>query len=427
MLFLAFVIVGALETTGCGKASSSSKIHLTISSWGGINENAILSRMIGDFEKKHPNIRVHLERVPYNNYVPKLMTDIAGGVAPDVIFVEVGNFANFYYSHALQPLNSFIQADPNFKLSAYYPQEIRHFTVDQQVYVVPRDIAPIACVFYNENEFKAAHLPYPNDNWNWNQFLYDARHLTKRLPDGHTTQWGVIDDWTMIEPWIYSAGCQWVNNIEHPTQWTLAATPNFLTAIRFRRNLITKYKVMIPPASLSAIGGAGTSDLFINGKVAMFISGIWRTPPFRHEIKNFKWNVAMFPKGPTGIRAFASGGSGYAILKSCKHKQAAWKLIKYIDGVKGETLLAQTGLAQPAMMSVAESKAFLDKLPPLNKKMLLKAVKYAIFPPLATNFAEVENGLVYPALDDVWDGRKSVVKATKQIRRILAKNPPRDK
>ncbi len=53
----------------------------------------------------------------------------------------------------------------------------------------------------------------------------------------------------------------------------------------------------------------GTGDLFINGNVAMFLSGIWKTPTFR-QAKNFKWDVVMLPKGPGGNRAFRHGWIG---------------------------------------------------------------------------------------------------------------------
>ena len=34
---------------------------------------------------------------------------------------------------------------------------------------------------------------------------------------------------------------------------------------------------------------------------------------YLRKIKGLEWDVAMFPKGPSGIRGFGTGGSGYSI------------------------------------------------------------------------------------------------------------------
>jgi multiple sugar transport system substrate-binding protein len=175
---------------------------------------------------------------------------------------------------------------------------------------------------------------------------------------------------------------------------------------------------------MSAMGGMGTSDLFVNGTSAMFLSGIWKTPTFRQQIKDFKWDVAMFPKGPTGVRAFGTGGSGYGILKTSGHKAEAWKLIKFISGENGAKRIAQTGLAQPAMQSVAAGPDFLDGKDPQNKKMLLEAVKYVKYMPMAKNSQEIQNGVIVPVLDKVWSGTINAQQAADLLKPQLAKQPP---
>jgi len=120
-----FIVIVAGVFPGCGSKDEGTKIK--ISSWGDLQENAILVDLIADFEKTHPGIQVELERIPFNEYVTKLLTQVAGGLAPDVIFVEVNNFTDLYLRGALEPLNSYMQAD-NFSLDGYYPQVVDRFT-----------------------------------------------------------------------------------------------------------------------------------------------------------------------------------------------------------------------------------------------------------------------------------------------------------
>ncbi len=416
--FACLALVSILTLTGCSKSSGT---KIKISSWGSPEENQILVDLLNDFQKTHPDIQVELQRIPYGEYTTKLLTEVAGGLAPDVVFTEVGNFADFYLRGALEPLNPYIQSD-HIDLSAYYPQVVDRFTVDGQTYVIPRDTAPICAVFYNKNAFDEAGVPYPSDDWTYDQFVATAKKVMKTDASGRVTRWGFIDDWVMPEAWVYDFDGSYVDNIKHPTKWTFATDPNTLKGIQFRADLIGKYKIMMPPSGLAAMGGMGTGDMFSNGTVAMFVSGIWKTPTFR-LIKNFKWDVVMLPKGPGGHRGFSTGGSGYGILKSSTHKKEAWELVKYISGEEGEKKLAQTGLAQPALMSEANT-TFLDNQDPKNKKMLLEAVKYVKYPPMCKNWSEVSLSIIGPELDKVWNGTETPEEAMEKLKPLLEKNTP---
>jgi multiple sugar transport system substrate-binding protein len=163
--------------------------------------------------------------------------------------------------------------------------------------------------------------------------------------------------------------------------------------------------------------------MFENGTAAMYFSGLWKVPQFS-QIKDFKWDVAMFPKNPEGFRGFSTGGSGYGILKSSKHKEAAWELVKYISGDEGARALAGTGLAQPAIMSVANSPTFLNGQDPQNKKMVLDAMKYVKYNPMCKNWFEVHDSIIGPELDRVWNGTESAKDAMESLKSELDKNPP---
>ncbi len=417
--FACLALLCTVALNGCFKSGGT---KIKISSWGSPEENQILTDLINDYNKIHPDAQAELERIPFGDYVTKLLTQIAGGQAPDVIFVEVNNFVDLFLRGALEPLNPYIQAD-HMDLSIYYPQVVDRFTVDGQTYVIPRDTAPIGVIFYNKNAFDEAGVPYPTDDWDWNQFVADGKKVMKADATGHVTRWGFVDEWPLFDAWVYDAGGSFADNVKHPTKWTFATDPNTLKGIQFRADMMNKYKMMLPPSSLTAMGGMGTSDMFINGSVAMYLSGIWPTPKFR-AIKNFKWDVAMFPKNPEGFRAFPTGGSGYGILKTSTHKKEAWELVKYISGEEGAKKLAATGLAQPSIMSAANSPLFLDNQDPKNKKMVLDAMKYVKYNPMCKNWFEVHDSIIGPELEKVWNGTETAAEAMDHLRPVLEKNPP---
>ncbi len=406
------VIAVAFAFSGCGKKGFGGGT-LRFMYWGDVAEIEIINNQIAKFTKD-TGIKVSAERAPSGPpYMEKVLTQFAGGSAPDVLFIEVNNFKKFAEKDILEDLTPYLENETAFKKEDFYPQIIDRFTVDNKLYVLPRDIAPICVVYYNKNLFDEAGIKYPTDNWNVKEFLLKAQKLTKKDSNGKVIQFGFVDDWPLWEPWVLSFGGSLVNDIKNPTRCTLDSK-KAIEAVQFRADMIHKYKVMPSPSQQTAMGGMGTGDMFMSGKVGMFFSGIWKTPTFR-QIKDFKWDVVMFPKGPTGIRAFTSGGSGYSVVKSSKNKEAAWKLVTYLAGIEGQTQLAQTGLAQPAMIKIAESEAFLDGKAPSRKKIVLDGVEYAKFMPLLSNWEEINVSMIAPAFDKIWNGKAKAEEIMKPL------------
>ena len=396
---------------GCAKLGGAPTVK--ISSWGDVKENAILTDLINEFMKSHPDVKVELQRVPWGEYNTKLLTQYAGGIAPDVIFVSTDNIADLYYRHVLAPLDEYVKADPNFPVKDFYPTVMDRFTIDGSLYVIPRDISPVCLMYYNKKAFDEAGVAYPKDSWTWADFLAVSKKLVKKDASGRVTRWAFTEDWAMVEPWIYSSGGRWVDNPQKPGKWAFD-TPEFVRGLQFRADLMLKYKIMPTPANMTAMGGTGSSDMFVNGTTAMMVSGVWKTPQFR-DIKAFDWDVALFPRGPEGQRGYQSGGSGYGIMNTCKNKKAAWDLVSFLSGADGQRKMAATGLVQPSLMSAANSPVFLDGQKPLNKKILLAAEPFGIFMPLMVNWLEFYQGSAIPTFDNIWSGKITAQQAVSKL------------
>lgn len=400
-LLVIILILSGLIFTGCKDTKIfKGKTILRAAYWGDIKEVDIITNSVKRFKEKNPGIDVQLEKLPAGDaYIEKMLTQIAGGNPPDVMFVNAERFIVFAEKGVLLSLNDFIKKD-NFPINKYYKKIVDKFTVKGNVYALPRDIAPICVIYYNKDLFDRAGVKYPTNDWTWDDLLKKSQKLTKG--EGPNKIFGYADDWPIWDAWVLSNGGKYVDDIKNPKK-CLLDSKEVLEALKFRQNLIYKYKVMPSLSNMSAMGGVGASDLFVQGKVAMFHSGIWKTPFFR-EIKNFRWDTVMFPKSSKGKRGFPLSGAGYAVLKSTKYPEAAWKLVTYLAGEEGQIELAQTGLAQPAIQEIAKSKNFLDDNSPKSKAFLLEAVDYGTFAPDISSWTEILNRHFWPAMDKVWNG-----------------------
>lgn len=405
------VLAALLFFPGCGDSGAKSGItEVKVAFWGSPEEVDIITHSIEGWQKEHPAIKVVFEHTPYSGYDSKILTRIAGGAAPDIIATEVNYFVTFASKGVLENLTPFVEKDAEFKPADFFPQIIDRFTVNGGLHAVPRDVAPFACVFYNKDLFDQAGLSYPTDEWTWDDMLRMARALTRKDAGGRTVQYGFYG-WAW-QNFVYGNGGTLVDDVKNPKRSTLT-DPDTTAGLQFYADLSNLYAVAPTPTALSNLG-MGVDMMFAGGRLAMFLSGIWETPLLRNY--KFKWDVAMFPKNSKGDRAFGTGGSGYAILKSSKHKNEAWEVIKALTGEKGQARLAERGLAQPARIAVAQSEHWATHpAPPANKAMLNQAVEHIVFDPFHPRWREIEDKYLRPAFELVFTGKKTAEEAAREL------------
>lgn len=411
--YWALALAALGQTMGCTYSNSKATTVIRCIGWGDKEEAAILQSAVDEFKKTHPGVEVELDRAPYGEYITKVLTLFSGGMAPDVMAVNAEQMISFASRGVFADLKPYLDKDPTLKASDFYPEAIDHYTVNGVLTALPRDIAPIAVVYYNKKKFDEAGVPYPKDDWTMDDLLATAQKLTKKDASGKTIQFGFVgaDNSPSWDAWVYAWGGALVDNEKNPTR-CVVDSPQAIAGVQFLADLVTKYHVMPSLADLTSMGSMGNSDLFMNGTVAMFYSGIWLTPQFR-QIKDFDWDAVEFPKGPGGRRAFPMSAAGYAIVKTCKNPALAYELVKYLAGETGEKLMASTGLTQPALKALAQSNIFLDGQPPKSKGFLVDAVKYGHFQPLDPNVAEWK-ARIEAILDRVWAGEETPEKALKR-------------
>ncbi len=412
LLLLIPLTVGWI-TTGCAGSSApnaESRPLVRVAYWGGPEEVAIISEVIQQWQHDHPEIQVRLEHTPFSAYVSRLLTRMAGDVAPDIIATEVNMFVNFWAKDTLLPLNRFIDSDPSFRIEEFFPEVLQRFTVDGHVYAIPRDTAPFACVFYNKRLFDEAGLAYPTDQWTLGDLLQIAKRLTVREGE-RVVRYGFYG-WAW-QNFVYAYGGRLVDDLYHPTR-CLLDDPKAIAGLQFYADLMNTHQVAPTPIALGNLA-MGAQQLFMSQRVAMFSSGIWETPILR-QITDFDWDVVMFPKGPTGLRAFGTGGTGYCILKSSRHPEAAWEVLKALAGDQGQALLAEKGLAQPANQRVAEGSRWAGSpLPPSHKDILNEAVEFARYEPFIPEWREIYELHILPELDLVFNGQLTAEEAVARI------------
>jgi multiple sugar transport system substrate-binding protein len=265
-------------------------------------------------------------------------------------------------------LTTLIEKDPTFRLDDYYPNVVDIARRGKALYAIPQDFTPMV-VYYNKRLFDKAGVPYPTSDWNFAQFRDVAKKLT--IPGDSSeappkqygfafTNWPA--GWVM---WLWNNGADHVAPDGSKTTGYLDS-PKAVEALTYLRGLVTEDKVAPSISQTAALG----VDPFANGQAAMAISGHWSLVGYKAAPKGpdgkpkITWDdlgvVALPHETPESQTVMYE--SGYAIGAHSKHKDLAWKFIKYMTSHRVQSVYQSSGIAVCGRKDVAEERAKASKL-----------------------------------------------------------------
>ena len=425
-LFLLLLLLAAVL------ARAAEPVTLRFVVWDGDEALKTIKEQARAFEAAHPGIQVAVENVSYDLYFDKLLTEYAAGVAPDVAMLNPDFFQRYSSRGALMPLNDLAAKTPGFSFDDWYPSILKACSYKGTVYVLPRDIAPIAIVYYNKQALDKAGIPYPDGTWTWDfkphpedpkDFTTILQKLQKKDASGKVTGWGLVpDDPTfLIDAFTLGQGARYVDDPENPTK-LLYDDPRVVDAFQLYSDLANKDRLV--PSTIS-LAGTSSRQLFTQQKCAMLLSGIWVTNDLRKEISKpgdggFDWDIGLGPSYRNGKQAYPTGGSGYAIMAKTAHPKEAWELTRWMAGEHGMEAMAAAGIAQPAIRKYALQEPWIPgpttppaQQVPHNRIITDQAEPHVVFAPTGFLYKEV-NDIVRQPATQIYSGDKTAKEAFAQ-------------
>ena len=105
-------------------------VTLSYMMWGSVNEIKSVRKSLDEFESTHPGLKVRIVHASgSSNYRTKLQTMAAGGVPPDLMYVEATDFPAYHIRGMFLDLTPYAEADEHFSFGDYYPRLMELFTV----------------------------------------------------------------------------------------------------------------------------------------------------------------------------------------------------------------------------------------------------------------------------------------------------------
>lgn len=341
-------------------ALAAPPVTVSFVGWGSPEEKVVMTRVLEDFERRHPGIRVKYTQIPGvgYEYLNKVRLLIVAGMAPDVFYVPDGAFGELVTRDTLLKLDERIAQSKVVKLEEIWTSALDRYRFDGRnlhqgsLYCLPKDIGPNV-MFYNKDVFKARGVPFPDAKtpMTWDQAIATWKKLT--FKDGRIQHYGVSG--YPYEAAVWSSGGEIVD--VEKRQWVLNS-PVGAAAVQWCADLGLVHKVA-PDGSKSGGGSSSPSQLFEAQLAAMHVDGRWMVPRFR-ELK-FDWDVAPLPVPKAGQKPVMwSGSVGFGISAKTAVPDPAFKLVEYLAGPEGQTALTRTGLQVPNQRWLAKTEVFMQ-------------------------------------------------------------------
>lgn len=370
--------------------------------WGSPEEIAIHQQVADAYMEANPNVKIELWSQPWGDYFTKLDTLFAAGdgsAIPDVFFMSP--IQKYAASGLIQSLDPFIE-ETGLDREDYWPGALESTSLDGVVYGFPRDSA-VEVLYYNKDDFDAAGLEYPTDEWTWDDLRAAAEALTIKDDTGRISRYGLAAEGGKYFNFVGGNGGAILDDMFAPSECKLS-TPESIEGIEFFAGMMND-EIAWRDANLGQAGGDQAA--FLSGQASMFIQNASRVPAMNAAGVNY--DVAAVPLAPSGGRqAGSTNGAAWVMSALSDQTEDAWAFMQFLQSPEGgQAVYFSAGDAFPPTKSGANSPVFLDdSRGPANKQAWLVGAESA--PPNGNGWFpewnELNSTLISPVLTSIWAG-----------------------
>ncbi len=298
--------------------------------------------------------KVKLDMVPFTSIqVEGVETDllaIAGGMAPDILYINFRKSDNYIRNNFLYPLNKYIEKLPEKDLENWVTPKIWP-VIDRKgpdgkkhIWAMPYGDALGKVLLYRKDLFDKKKLAYPDKNWTWNKMLNAAKVITDPANDiyGVGLTRGTHESWHWIT-FLWSAGGEVMVYNKQDDSWlctfdsdAAVEALDFYTRLSADKWYDKEGKLRRGYSSKDASDRNAKWD---RGQIAMKIS--YFDEKLFSTIDPEVTGMAPVPLGPTGIRGAELNCRMLGLFSKIKSpvvRDAAWEYIRFINSTEAQRI-----------------------------------------------------------------------------------------
>ena len=381
---LVFVILMLVWTTGCKKEDG-----VVVDFWhvmgGPLGRR--LDEMISDFNRLHPEGRVHSVHMgSYDVLAQKLMGAISSNSPPVLAQMYESWTDQFWEAGDLLPMADFIRNEPEFDIEDFFPVFIEDNTYDSILVTLPFNKS-VPVFYYNVDLLRQHGIEhFPQD---WSEFREACQRI--RTSEVWPTSWP-IDVW-YFSTMLYQYGGLLYDENENTPRFN---SPEGIEVIEYLVDLVRDSMFYLSP-------GFQRQDEFLSGNVAMIPASVvsWA---FMKGKSAFQMGVAAFPQGPQPAVVIAGTNIGMFKKSSAAQRKLAWEFVEWFLDAKNQFRWTEASYYLPTRRRATETEQF--------KRFLIENPEYADIV-AQLDFAQTE-----PKVKEWFSGRIYLNEAMEEAMRL---------
>lgn len=323
-LIASFLLV-TISQWGC-RSSPSSETVLIFWAMGAEGEN--VQKLIPEFERRNPGIKVKVQSIPWTAAHEKLLTAYAGNSTPDI--TQLGNtwIPEFTLLNAIEDLNPWIENSSIVKKEKYFEGIWDTNVMDGVPFGIPWYV-DTRVMFYRKDILEQAGYKNPPATWDeW----FDASMKIKQLAGGKE-KYAVLLPTNEWVPFVVTGLQNGSTLLKDDNRYSDFSGEKFTKAFEY---IMRFYQKKLAPVGITQV--TNIYQGIAEGFFAMYITGPWNIGEFQKRMPaalQDKWMTAPLP-GPDMDTPGVSlaGGASLVIFRNSTKKEQSWKFIEYLSAVQ---------------------------------------------------------------------------------------------
>jgi multiple sugar transport system substrate-binding protein len=324
--------------------------------WGDNADIPAWDQLSKNYMEMNPNVTVNVTAVadPNNNFYPKLQTMVAGGTPPAVSSFQGWEWQTYADKDLLAPLDAWIERDG---LTGPYPEGYK--AIDDSTirngkrYLVPTQAGTMV-MFYLKKPFDDAGMPYPTDDWTFEEFLEMSEKLTMEKDGGKQYGMQANGSWFRDIAYIRSTGLQEFDELVDPKKVQFNQ-PEIVDMIQLMAQDVF-YSMGVAPSPADLSGGANTFQV---GSCVMKYEGAWffpniNSPELREAGAELPFDVVLMPQYKDESRPHRGWAEGVVVMKT-DQAEDGWGFASYIGGDEGNKIYSEISGRIPGNFNAIQS------------------------------------------------------------------------
>lgn len=291
--------------------------------WAMGREGEEVAKLMPEFERRNPTIKVKVQMIPWNAAHEKLLTAYAGQSLPDMC--QLGNtwIPEFQILNALENLSPQVARSSAIDDTSYFRGIWDTNVMDSVLYGVPWYV-DTRVMFYRSDLL--AKVGYKQAPKSWDEWFDVSTKLVKQ----GTAEYAILlPTNNEFAPQIILGLQKSATLLKENDTYAYFSSPEFRAALTTFHSFF-KYGW----ASRNPVQFINLYQGMADRQFAMYISGPWNIGEFSRRMPpelQDDWMTAPMP-GPDGnIGVSLAGGSSLVMFTSSKKKDEVWKLIEYLS------------------------------------------------------------------------------------------------